>query len=207
MGAACATPVLSECLCVALSEPSSSRATDIVAEAKAAQAGDAVERIYALCSLPQKRAFEKEITMYGPGLAFPQSSLKGLALLILDNFNEVYVENQAFVKKLLQEASQYNVFIFIMTSNRDWATTLVGLNGGSKIKPLYGNVNNTDYKIYLKFSGVPDWNTLPWTIECLREFIRPDCEACNIAPATVVPDSTLMSPVEAMDKLANIWFG
>jgi hypothetical protein len=145
--------------------------------------------------------------MYGPGLAFPQSSQKGLPLLIIDNFNEVTEENQAFVKKLFQEASQYNVFIFITTSNRDWATTLVGLNGGSKIKPLYGNVNNADYDIYLKFSGVPDWNTLPWTAECLREFIRPDCEAWNIAPATLVPDNTVMSPVDAMDKLANIRFG
>jgi hypothetical protein len=51
----CGARVLSECLCVALSD--SSPATDIVA--KAAQAGDAVEK--ALCILPQKRAFEKEI--------------------------------------------------------------------------------------------------------------------------------------------------
>jgi len=127
-----------------------------------------------------------------------------MPVLIIDNFNRDTDENLNFVTQLFQEASQFGVFVFILTSNKVWATTLVGLNGGSKIKPLYGNVNNTDYEITGQFSGVPDWNTLPWPAENLRELVRPKCNRHGVDPATVIPDRAEMTPVEAGDKVLRL---
>jgi hypothetical protein len=77
-----------------------------------------------------------------------------------------------------------------MISVKDWATTL---------EPIYGNVNNTDYQTWSKFGGNPDWNTLPWPVEYLRESVRPDYEASGIDPDIVVPDNASMTSAEAMD--------
>ena len=55
-------------------------------------------------------------------------------MLIINNFHKATNENKASVENVFQKASQY------MT----WATTLVGLNRGFKIKPLYGNIDNSD---------------------------------------------------------------
>ena len=74
-------------------------------------------------------------------------------VLIIDNFNEATEKNKAFVKKLFQSASAYKVFVFIVTTKRYWATTLVDLHGGAKIKPLHGKVNNADYELAGNFTG------------------------------------------------------
>lgn len=201
-------PNLGEILCGALAhqETPTSNSSSAFAAELAAKAGDVVET--ALCILPGKRSFSdnKEITMYGseqipcPGV----DPDEGFPVLIIDNFNEATDKNREFVTKLLQEASQFGVFVFILTSNESWATTLVGLNGGSKIKPLYGNVDNTDYELTDPFKGAPRWNSLPWPVETLRELIRPLCEKHSIDPITVVPDGAQMLPVTAQDRAKGL---
>jgi hypothetical protein len=198
LGVASIGPNLGGFLCSALSQKpkKSSSVAELVAKA-----GDVV--IMALCIMPEKRSLDDsdEIKMYGPE-KIPSNAVvcKRLPMLIIDNFNEDTDKNKAFVKKLFQEASQFGVFVFILTSNETWATTLVGLNGGSKIKPLHGNVNNADYEITRHFTGVPDWNTLSWPTETLRELIRPICDKHGVDPAAVVMDGAEMSPVEANDE-------
>jgi hypothetical protein len=86
-------------------------------------------------------------------------------MLIIDNFNYATDKNKKFVEKLIQEASQFKVFVFILTRSKQWATTLASINGGSKLKPLHGNVDNANYEIIDPFQGVPEWNTLPWPME------------------------------------------
>jgi len=192
-------PDLGEILCGALAHQ----------ETTTSNSGDVVET--ALCILPEKRSFSdsKEITMYGPeqipcpGVDFDE----GFPVLIIDNFNVATDKNKEFVTKLFQEASQFGVFVFILTSNESWATTLAGLNGGSKIKPLHGNVDNADYELTDPFEGAPRWNTLPWPVETLRDLIRPLCEKHSIDPVKVVPDGAQMLPVTAQDRAKALVMG
>jgi hypothetical protein len=204
-------PNLGEILCGALAhqETTTSNSSSAAAAELAATAGDVVET--ALCILPEKRSFSdnKEITMYGseqipcPGVDFDE----GFPVLIIDNFNVATDKNKEFVTKLFQEASQFGVFVFILTSNESWATTLAGLNGGSKIKPLHGNVDNADYELTDPFEGAPRWNTLPWPVETLRELIRPLCEKHSIDPVKVVPEGAQMLPVTAQDRARALVMG
>jgi hypothetical protein len=96
-----------------------------------------------LCSLTAPvRRFKQDIEMYGQErIERPRNDIGNLPLLIIDNFNLATEKNKIFVTKLLQTAAAGGVFVFIMTTNDAWATSLAGLNGGSKIKPLFGNVN------------------------------------------------------------------
>ena len=189
---------MDELLCMALAQKSqdSSAAADLVLKA-----GDVVDS--SLCFTPSSRhALTHEIEMYGrENIPPPVVDIRKMPVLIIDNFNEATEKNKAFVKKLFQSASAYKVFVFILTTNRDWATTLVDLNGGAKIKPLHGNVNNAGYELAGNFTGVPDWNSLPWSVETLRELILPTCQKHGKDPSEVVPDGAVMTPVIAQDKL------
>jgi hypothetical protein len=87
-------------------------------------------RICALCQKKRSLDDSNEIKMYGPEkVGMPTDVRQGLPMLIIDNFNEATDKNKKFVEKLFQQASMDKVFVFILTSNNTWATTLVGLNG------------------------------------------------------------------------------
>jgi hypothetical protein len=155
-----------------------------------------------LCTSQGKVKFEeaKPITVYGADeISALRPVLEPFPLLILDNFNEDTDENKAFVQKLLNEAAEIGVFVFILTVNRSWASKLIKLNGGAKIKPLFGNVNNKDYTLAKKFTGVPIWNDMIWPVKDLRALILPICTKNSIDPVTIVPDDAIMTPVEAKD--------
>jgi hypothetical protein len=103
----------------------------------------------------------KPISIYGDEqVSNLRPIIEPFPLLILHNFNEDTDENTAFVQKLLNESNEIGVFVFILTINRSWASKLVKLNGGAKIKPLYGNVHNPDYGLATRFTGDPDWKDL-----------------------------------------------
>lgn len=124
-----------------------------------------------------------------------------MPVLIIDNFNAETEENKKIVIQLCNLASASRVFLFVLTANRAWATTMVGLKGGSKIKPLHGNVNNPDYTLDGTFSGNPDWIVLEWPVAKLRELIQPMCQKHGLSTAEVVPDNARMNPVEAKDRV------
>jgi hypothetical protein len=198
LGVKSAGPHLGQLLCVALTSAKPSSAAELVAKA-----GNAMDTVF--CTFSEKHPFTEstEINMYGPE-QLPSISVKreGFPMLIIDNFNEATDKNKVFVTKLLHEASQYGVFVFILTSVQDWATTLVGLNQGCKIKPLHGNVDNADYEITGPFpeGQVPVWNSLPCPVETLRELIRPMCDKHGIDPVTVVWDGAEMNPAKASKR-------
>jgi hypothetical protein len=76
-------------------------------------------------------------------------------ILIIDEFYCYTKENEDFIRTLLRDASKASVVVFLMTTNKDWATKLIGLNGGSKVKPLPGNIDNVGYDGSLRFTEEP----------------------------------------------------
>jgi hypothetical protein len=133
----------------------------------------------------------------------PSPAFRRLPLLVIDNFDEQTDENEAFVKKILQDASDTDVFVFILTKNKDFATGLVALNGGRKIKTLFGNVDNSNYRRTGRFEGPPEWNDMPWSAETLRDLIRPQCDNYKIRPEELVPDGASMKPRKALDLVVD----
>jgi hypothetical protein len=205
LGVKSASLEMDDILCMALSQKSqdSSAAANLVLKA-----GDVVRP--SLCFEPSSRhAVTHAIEMYGrERIPPPAVDIGKMPVLIIDCFNEATEKNKTFITKLIQVAADYDVFVFILTTKRDWATTLVDLNGGAadlnggaKIKPLHGNVNNADYKVTGDFKGVPDWNSLEWSVETLRELILPDCQKYGKDPTEVVPDGAIMTPVQALDTM------
>lgn len=96
-----------------------------------------------------------------------------LPMLIIDDFNKRTKENLKFVEELLQDSAETGIFVFILTKDPAWATELVQLNGGRKIKPLVGNVDNKNYEQGKKLVGIPRWNELPWSLRSLQDLVRP----------------------------------
>jgi hypothetical protein len=118
---------LEEHLCMALAQQSPDSLS----------AGDLADSALLCFSPLTKHALTREIELYGrERIPPPLVDIEKMHVSIIDNFNDATKENEAFVKKLLQSASAYGVFVFILTSKKDWATTLVDLDGGAKIKPL-----------------------------------------------------------------------
>jgi hypothetical protein len=198
MGVKSAHDQLEEILCLALTENVGALPVGSSLVLKAG--GDAVAS--SLCLMTPVRRFKQDIEMYGQErIEPPRVDFGKMPLLIIDDFNLATEKNKEFVTKLLQTVAAEGVFVFIMTTKEAWATTLAGLNGGSKIKPLFGNVDNPEYTLVGEFTGVPVWNTLQWSVEALRELIRPNCEKYQVDPAVVVPDGAIMPPVVAQDTL------
>jgi hypothetical protein len=195
-------PFLGQLLCQAL-------ATDPASiTGMAAKAGKIAAMGSCKASLATPFSNTSMLNSYGPNpwsTIQPIGAFRLLPVLILDNFNMDTPANTSFAEKLFQTASDSGVFVFILTKNKEWASKLVQLNGRTKIKPLYGNVNNPDYKEFSPFFGVPVWNDLPWDVNILRELIRPDCVTSSIDPKDddLVPDGAVMGPREAMARLSS----
>jgi len=146
----------------------------------------------------------RPITIYGPtSIEVPVDGAthKSSPILIIDDFNEVTEANKGFVKELFRDAAKLGVVVFILTRDQDWETTLIQFNGGSKIKPLIGNVHNRDYDGTGVFDEVPVWNTMDWSVTQLRELIRPMCVQNNLDPEIIVPDGVVLRPTGAFDEV------
>jgi hypothetical protein len=109
------------------------------------------------------------------------------SILIIDEFYCDTKENEDFIRTLLRDASSANVVVFLMTTNKDWATKLIGLNGGSKVKPLPRNIDNVGYDGTLRFTEAPLWNTLYWTVPQLQALVAPFCKEHGLDQEAVVP--------------------
>jgi hypothetical protein len=84
-----------------------------------------------------------------------------------------------------------------MTRDREWASELIQLNGGTKCKPLRCNVDNEGYDGSKRFTGNPEWNGMYWRVKELRQLIHHSCEKFNIKPETAIPDLSKLTPGEA----------
>jgi len=125
-------------------------------------------------------------------------------ILIIDEFYCDTEENKNFVQSLLKDASAKGIVVFLMTRDSVWASKLIGLNGGTKCKPLPCNVDNDGYEGDLRFTGTPAWNGLYWSVEELRNLIRRSCEKYNIEPETLIPDGSLLTPGEAKKRVNQL---
>jgi len=63
-----------------------------------------------------------------------------------------------------------------MTKEKEWAFKLITLNGGTKVKPLPTNVDNPGYTGPKRFTGIPQWNSLFWTVAELRDLVSTFCK-------------------------------
>jgi hypothetical protein len=119
-------------------------------------------------------------------------------ILIIDEFYCETEENSNFIRKLYKEASSAGVIVFVITTDREWATKLIKLNGGAKIKPLAKNVDNEGYTGVTRFLEVPQWNDLSWTLPQLRLLVGPFCSEFGLDSTVVVPAGSNFSPAEAL---------
>ena len=126
-----------------------------------------------------------------------EDNVDPIPILVIDDFNVASKENEEFVEKLLRDASK-GVVVFLLTFDKKWATKLTSLNGGVKIKPLAGNVENKGYDGTKRFVGTPEWNDLQWSVNQLRELIGPFCLKHSLDKAEVVPNDAKYTPKEAM---------
>jgi hypothetical protein len=76
--------------------------------------------------------------------------------LIIDDFMCDTKVNRLFLFKLFIKAAENKVVVFILIKEEGWATEMIHMNGGTKIIPLHGNVNNTAFKV----SGPFAWGLL-----------------------------------------------
>lgn len=118
-------------------------------------------------------------------------------ILIIDDFFFNTKQNEDFIRALIRDASAQGVIVFLMTRDKDWASKLIQLNGGTKCKPLPTNVDNPGYSGDRRFAGEPKWNGLYWPVEQLRDYVRPFCEKHKINPSEAIPDDAKLTPGEA----------
>jgi len=210
LGVEKAAPTMSRILCDALSSTEVARGPAAAASNLAAKGRSLADEV--LCMSPRQSVSLDEnalISVYGQEKVCrnpespPSPAFRRLPLLVIDNFDEQTDENEAFALKLLHDASDTDVFVFILTKNKDFATSLVALNGGQKIKPLFGNVDNSNYGRTDPFEGLPEWNDMPWSAEALRDLIRPQCEKYKIRPEELVPDGASMKPRQALNLVVD----
>jgi hypothetical protein len=124
-------------------------------------------------------------------------------ILIIDEFYCETKENVDFVRLLYKEASTLGVVVFIITTNKKWATKLIKLNGGEKIMPLVNNIDNDGYTGTERFVEEPQWNDLSWTVPQLRFLVGPYCLKHGLDPVKVIPEGRKYSPSEARKRAHN----
>jgi hypothetical protein len=125
-------------------------------------------------------------------------------ILIVDELYCDTEENKNFVRTLLRDASAKGIVVFLMTRDREWASKLIELNAGTKCKPLPYNVDNEGYDGSKRFTGIPKWNGLFWSVKELRQLVLPSCEKFHIDPETAIPDDSKLTPGEAKKIVMNI---
>lgn len=90
------------------------------------------------------------------------------SILILDSFNSVGTDkvNLHFIKSLYGLMNgKKNMFVVVVTQNKEVANALCGLNGGQRIAPIPGCYNGDD-------KTSPTWKEEPWDRERLIEAVR-----------------------------------
>jgi hypothetical protein len=111
-------------------------------------------------------------------------------LLVIDDFNVDSTANKNFARKLYTLAASAKIIVFILTINDEWATKLVKLNGGTKIVPLHGNIDNL-WDMETPFTDDPYWNSLQWEVTCLQDLVRPMCVEFGLSAEQEIQTSTL----------------
>jgi hypothetical protein len=125
-------------------------------------------------------------------------------ILIIDQFDRSSKENKDFARTLIREAAAGGIVAFIITKEEEWASELVQLNGGTKCKPLPTNVDNQGYDGTKRFVGPPQWNSLFWPVENLRDLVRFFCEKYSLDPIQAISDNAKITPGEAITTVLGL---
>jgi len=137
-------------------------------------------------------------------LRLGRDGLEPSPILIIDQFDCNSEENKDFAKSLIREAAAGGIVAFLITKEEDWASELITLNGGTKCKPLPSNVDNPGYNGTKRFTGPPQWNSLYWPVENLRDLVRFFCEQYELDPMEAIPDNAILTPGEAITTVIGL---
>lgn len=89
------------------------------------------------------------------------------SVLILDSFNSVGKEdaNVKFIQALYTAMNaEKNIFVVVLTQEKQVAQALLDCNGGARVLPLPG--------CFTGESQSPDWNETKWTVDQLVELVH-----------------------------------
>jgi hypothetical protein len=92
-----------------------------------------------------------------------------LPLLIIDDLR-ASVANRDFVDSLYTRAYALGISVLILTKDEQWATKMININGGVKILPVEGVINNPKGGSVEPFKEDPQWTGMTWRIPDLRVF-------------------------------------
>ena len=121
------------------------------------------------------------------------------SILILDSFNSVGEErsNVNFVKALYERMNaEMNVFVVVLTQEKEVAQELFKENGGARIIPLPGSMDGT--------IDAPSWKEEKWSVDELVQFVhykKPGKFTDEEIRAFV---STDMTPLDVNKKLTKL---
>jgi hypothetical protein len=89
--------------------------------------------------------------------------------LIIDDFPESKA-NRGFVSSLYTRAHAMKISVLILTKDEQWATIMKDINGGVKILPVDGLVNNPRRDSVEPFVEDPQWAGMTWRLPNLQVF-------------------------------------
>jgi len=207
-----AEAALSQHLCEALAADSAPIASS--GEGKLAKATSKVTNLAGqyVCTAAQSIPFSKEMEIRKAEqhrILKVKSCREGgepSPVLVIDEFYINSEKNKAFVRTLLRDAAAMGVTVFLMTKDADWASELIKLNGGTKCKPLPGNVRNQGYTGSQRFEGEAEWNSMELSVEEQREVVQDFCQKHDLDPIQVIPNGSRFSPGEAMKRAGELYF-
>lgn len=97
------------------------------------------------------------------------SSRYDLPILIIDDLPESEA-NERFVSRLYTRAYALKISVLILTKDDQWATKIKDINGGVKILPVDGAIENPRGNSVEPFTGEPRWNGMGWNLADLQLF-------------------------------------
>jgi len=92
-----------------------------------------------------------------------------LPILIIDDLPESKA-NRGFVSGLYTRAYALKISVLILTKDEPWATKMKDINGGVKILPVDGAINNPRGDSVEPFAQDPQWTGMTWRLSDLRVF-------------------------------------
>ena len=111
------------------------------------------------------------------------SSRFDLPTLIIDDLPESEA-NDRFVNRLYTRAYAEKISVLILTKDDQWATKMIkDINGGVKILPVDGEIENPRGNSVEPFTEVPRWTGMGWNLADLQLF------------ALKIPGETVLNPL------------
>ncbi|CAB9512929.1 expressed unknown protein [Seminavis robusta] len=92
-----------------------------------------------------------------------------LPILIIDDLPESKA-NRGFVSGLYTRAHAMKISVLILTKDERWATKMKDINGGVKVLPVDGAINNPRGDSVEPFVQDPQWTGMTWRLPDLRVF-------------------------------------